>query len=69
MEKKPDNTEAVSITIGQVSRRIDKLDTITNDISCIHGMKKVLDRVTSLENELRRLKKKDRKRLGKWTHK
>ena len=69
MEKKPDNTETVEITIGQVSRKIDKLDTISNDISCIHGMDKVLDRITSLENELRRLKKKDQKRLGKWTHK
>lgn len=69
MEKKPDNTETVEITIGQVSRKIDKLDTITNDISCIHGMDKVLDRITSLESELRRLKKKDQKRLGKWTHK
>ena len=69
MEKKPDNTETVEITISPASCGIDKLDTITNDISCIHGMNKVLDRVTSLENELRRLKKKDRKRLGKWTHK
>ena len=69
MEKKPDNTETAEITIGQVYRKIDKLDTITNDISCIHGMNTVLDRITSLENELRRLKKKDRKHLGKWTHK
>ena len=69
MEKKPDNTETVEITISPASCGIDKLDTITNDISCIHGMNKVLDRVTSLENELRRLKKKDQKRLGKWTHK
>lgn len=69
MEKKPDNTETVEITISPASCGIDKLDTITDDISCIHGMNKVLDRVTSLENELRRLKKKDRKRLGKWTHK
>ena len=69
MEKKPDNTETVEITISPASCGIDKLDTIINDISCIHGMNKVLDRVTSLENELRRLKKKDRKRLGKWTHK
>ena len=69
MEKKPDNTETVEITISPASCGIDKLDTITNDISYIHGMNKVLDRVTSLENELRRLKKKDRKLLGKWTHK
>lgn len=69
MEKKPDNTETVEITIGQTSPGIDRLDDIFNHKSCIHDMDKVLDRVTSLENELRRLKKKDRKRLGKWTHK
>ena len=71
MEKKSDtigNTITVPIDLPtNVNTKLDSASNVVDDLR--NDVDKVLDRCTLLENAIQQLMKKDRKRLGKWTHK
>lgn len=71
MEKKSDTIgNTITVPIDLPTNSNTKLDSTGNVIGEIRNdVDTVLDRCTLLENVIQKLMKKDRKRLGKWTHK